>query len=74
MNTKWIYIKTEPELWTVGFYDPAGGFIPESHWPSALKAAAKVNYLNGGTGKELATLSSPWSVRRALWWQVEEVQ
>ena len=24
----WVYIRTEPGLWTVGFYDPDGDCIP----------------------------------------------
>ena len=26
----YVYIKSEPGLWTVGFYDPNGKWIPES--------------------------------------------
>lgn len=44
----YIYIKTEPNLWTVGFYDPKGNFIPESDHSSPEKAAQRVHYLNGG--------------------------
>lgn len=44
----WVYIKTEPKLWTVGFYDPTGKFIPESDWTSPECAAAQCSYLNGG--------------------------
>ena len=36
-------------LWTVGFYDPAGEWHAESDYDSYLKAAQRVNYLNGGT-------------------------
>ena len=35
-------------LWTVGFYDPSGTWMPESDHDSAKKAASRVNYLNGG--------------------------
>lgn len=44
----WVYIKTEPQLWTVGHYDPQGKFIAESDWGSQKEAAARVHYLNGG--------------------------
>ena len=44
----WIYIKSEPQLWTVGFYNPDGKFEPESDHDTSAAAAARVNYLNGG--------------------------
>ena len=46
--TEWIYKRTEPELWTVGYQD-SGGFEPESDHGSPEEAAARVRYLNGGT-------------------------
>lgn len=44
----WVYIQSEANLWTVGFYDPEGQFQPESDHKSAEEAAQRVNYLNGG--------------------------
>lgn len=44
----WVYIKSEPGLWTVGFYDPSGQWQPESDHTSTREAAARVHYLNGG--------------------------
>lgn len=52
----YVYIKSEKacrdndyhDLWTVGFYDPAGKFRPESDHADREKAAARVAYLNGG--------------------------
>jgi hypothetical protein len=35
-------------LFTVGFYDPAGKWIPESDHDTRAEAAARVHYLNGG--------------------------
>ena len=46
----YVYIRSEPGLWTVGFYDPDGEWIPESDWGSAEEAAERVHYLNGGIG------------------------
>jgi len=43
----YVYIKSEPGLWTVGFYDPKGEWQPESDHSSKEKAAARVAYLNG---------------------------
>lgn len=44
----YIYIETEPGLWTVGFYKPDGKFVAESDHDSHEKAAERVHYLNGG--------------------------
>ena len=35
------------DLFTVGFYDPAGKFRPESDYGTKDEAAARVAYLNG---------------------------
>jgi hypothetical protein len=45
----YVYKKTEPKLWTVGFYSPDGKFQPESDYSSSDEAAKRVHYLNGGT-------------------------
>lgn len=44
----YIYIKSESQLWTVGFYHPDGCWEPESDWGSPEEAAERVHYLNGG--------------------------
>ena len=44
----WVYIQSEPGLWTVGFYKPDGTWVAEKDLPSADEAAARVHYLNGG--------------------------
>jgi hypothetical protein len=43
----YVYIRSEYNLWTVGFYDPQGNWQPESDWDSPDKAAERVHYLNG---------------------------
>lgn len=43
-----IYIQSEPELWTVGHYDPKGTFIPESDHSTPGEAGGRVGFLNGG--------------------------
>lgn len=45
----WVYLKTEAQLWTVGFFGPEGKWFTESDWPSAEEAAERVHYLNGGS-------------------------
>jgi len=44
----YVYIQSEPGLWTVGFYTPDGKWMSESDHPSTEAAAAQVHYLNGG--------------------------
>lgn len=48
----WVYIRTEPTLWTVGFFDPEGIFTTDSDWETKEEARAQVSYLNGGTAPE----------------------
>lgn len=50
----WVYIKTEPQLWTVGFYDPDGTFRTDSDHDNKEDAAARVAYLNGGADNSLS--------------------
>jgi hypothetical protein len=45
--TNYVYIKSEPQLWTVGFYNPQGKWQPESDWDIKEDAAKRVHYLNG---------------------------
>lgn len=44
----YVYIRSEPSLWTVGFYRPDGTWEPESDHGSASEAADRVHWLNGG--------------------------
>lgn len=43
----YVYIKSEPGLWTVGFYTPKGEWISESDHGNKAEAAYRVHYLNG---------------------------
>ncbi len=45
---QYVYIKSEPNLWTVGFYDPQGKWHSESDHSTIAEAAERVHYLNGG--------------------------
>ncbi len=49
IDVLWVYVKSESRLYTVGFYDPAGKWHPESDHSSDDEAAARVHYLNGGS-------------------------
>jgi len=46
----YVYKQTEhnPDLFTVGFYDPSGKWEAESDYSSSEEAAERVRYLNGG--------------------------
>lgn len=44
----WVYLRSEPGLYTVGFYDPRGGWHADSDYDTTENAAARVHYLNGG--------------------------
>lgn len=44
----YVYIRSEPRLWTVGTYAPDGTWEPESDHDSPQDAAARVTVLNGG--------------------------
>ena len=48
----YVYIKSEPQLYTVGFYDPKGQWHPESDHPVKKEAEQHVAYLNGGKTDE----------------------
>jgi hypothetical protein len=52
----YIYIKSEPALYTVGFYRSDGSWEPESDFHSSAEAARRVHYLNGGLGESLEPL------------------
>ncbi|MER2039700.1 MAG: hypothetical protein ABS944_16255 [Solibacillus sp.] len=47
-NTKWVYIQSEPGLYTVGFYTPKGEWHTDSDHGNCEDAAERVHYLNGG--------------------------
>ena len=48
----YVYIQTEANTWgnlyTVGFYDPDGKFVPDSDHEDREEAAKRVRFLNGG--------------------------
>ncbi len=48
MTTYWVYIESEPGLYTVGFYDPQGKWHPESDHDTRQEAAERCHWLNGG--------------------------
>jgi len=43
----YVYIQSESQLWTVGFYSPDGKWNTESDHDSPKQASERVAYLNG---------------------------
>jgi hypothetical protein len=43
----YVYVQSEPGLWTTGFYDPNGVWHAERDCESADEAAKRVAWLNG---------------------------
>lgn len=61
----YVYIHSEPGLWTVGFYRPTGHWEAESDHESAELAAARVAYLNGGQAeRDDLTARDQWHNQR----------
>lgn len=48
----YVYVESEHNLYTVGFYDPSGKWHPDSDHDSTESAASRVHYLNGGDGQQ----------------------
>lgn len=61
----YVYLKSEPGLWSVGFYTPSGVWQPESDHDTTDKAAERVAWLNG-SGTASAPDAEVSSIRAAL--------
>ena len=56
-----VYIRSEPGLWTVGHYDPSGKWVAESDHTTTDAAARRVAELNGAAAPtEAARSGVPW--------------
>lgn len=44
----YVYVESEPGLWTVGFYDPKGKFQAARDFTDEFEAAKYCHWLNGG--------------------------
>jgi hypothetical protein len=44
----WTYLRSEPGLWTAGYYKPNGKWEPDSDHGTPEEAADRVHFLNGG--------------------------
>ena len=54
----YVYIRSEPFLWTAGHYTPGGKWEPESDHGSKDEAAAHVAWLNGAAGCDPGQLAA----------------
>ncbi len=45
--THFVYIRSEPQLWTTGFYKPDGTWEPDDDFPSPGQAGNRAAFLNG---------------------------
>lgn len=52
----WVYLQSEPNLYTVGFYDPNGGWHTDSDHSAREQGAARVAFLNGSSADLLSVL------------------
>lgn len=43
----YVYMRTQPRVWTVGHYTGCGEFIPEGDYHDPEDAADRVHWLNG---------------------------
>lgn len=48
----YVYIRSEPRLWTVGTYRPDGGWEPASDHGTETEAQRRAAWLNGSQGNE----------------------
>ena len=70
----YVYIRSEPRLWTVGFYAPGGKWHPESDHGSSEEAAERVVRLNGGEVDDTRRLSKIREVLSHFDWEHDDRQ
>ena len=54
----YVYVRSEPALWTVGFYRSDGTWEPESDYTDREEAAKRTAWLNGSRGQSLDATES----------------
>ena len=54
----YVYLRSESNLYTVGFYAPGGEWNSESDHGDKEAAAARVHYLNGGSDTGLRRIAT----------------
>jgi len=58
----WVYWRSGPNLYTVGFYAPDGECHTDSDWDEREDAADRVHYLNGGNKKDPPKAVQDWDM------------
>jgi hypothetical protein len=53
MSEQWVYLQSEPGLYTVGHFSQGGRWFAETDYGSKEEAARRCHYLNGGCDPEL---------------------
>lgn len=48
-----VFRRSEPGLWTVGYYEPNGDWYAIEDFPTRAEAAKLVHYLNGGVAEAI---------------------
>jgi hypothetical protein len=61
----YVYIRTQDDLWTVGFYTPSGKWQAESDHDEPEKAAERVAWLNGTNIRDLPARRRPTALNPA---------
>jgi hypothetical protein len=70
----YVYIRSEPQLWTVGFYAPDSKWHPESDHDSSEEAAERVIRLNGGEVEDTRRLDRIRVVLAKFDWEHDDRQ
>lgn len=65
----YVYINSELNLWTVGFYSPDGRWHSDSNHDSQQKAAKRVSWLNGSRPTISQKDGLPY--KKGLWCEIE---
>lgn len=69
---RYVYIQSEPQLWTVGFYDPTGNWHAENDYRAPTLAASRVHWLNGGNDRPATLRWAASIVKKARGWKKAE--
>jgi hypothetical protein len=68
--THYVYVRSEPQLWTTGFYKPNGDWEPDDDFGSPSEAGNRVAFLNGAgsieKSNEIKVLEEEVKILRGL--------
>ncbi len=69
-----VYIQSEPRLWTVGHYSPDGTWRPESDHATPESAAKRTAWLNGGRSDNSADPKTDATDTKRLLAKIEQLE